>query len=203
MYRVEAMRQDLIANVSHELRTPLTVFRGYLELLQGHQDLSLMKSDKILQQMNEQCQRMERLVQDLLLLSRLESDQPNTKTYQNIPISSLLKNICEDAKLLSGELNHQFNLHLDEGLYLAGQPEELRSAFSNIIFNAVHYTPVNGKIDIYWYQDDTGKHMKVIDTGIGIPTKYIPRITQRFYRVDKARSQRQKRGWYRIRIGYS
>lgn len=193
-YRIEAMRQDFIANVSHELRTPLTVFHGYLEILQNYQNIDEKNFEEILNHMTSQCQRMERLVQDLLLLSRLESDEPNLESHQLVDISSMLKNIYEDAKLLSGKERHEFNLHLDEHLTLKGQSDELRSAFSNLIYNAVHYTPAKGRIDIHWYQDENGKHMRVDDTGIGIPAKYIPRITQRFYRVDKARPYREKGG---------
>lgn len=193
-FRLESMRQDFIANVSHELRTPLTVFHGYLELLNDYKNIDEKKFAEILQHMSEQSERMERLVQDLLLLSRLESDQPDLESHQQVAVASMLKNICDDAKKLSGKKQHQFYLYLDETLYLAGQPEELRSAFSNLIYNAVHYTPARGKIEVFWYRDERGKHMKVIDTGIGIPAKYIPRITQRFYRVDKARSYHSKGG---------
>jgi len=194
-HRLEAMRQDFIANVSHELRTPLTVFHGFLEILQDkHNQISNNKLDEIYQQMYDQCQRMETLVQDLLWLARLESAEPDLKHLQSVPVAVLIRQICDDAQKLSGENQHQFTLELDENLELQGNMEELRSAFSNLIYNAVHYTPAKGCITVRWYQNQRGKHLQVQDTGIGIPKKYIPRITQRFYRVDKTPSPRQKAG---------
>lgn len=194
IYRLEGVRQDFIANVSHELRTPLTVFRGYLELLQAQADVSPEVLSEMVSHMSGQCRRMELLVQDLLLLSRLENHEPNVERHQQVNVGNMLKEICKDAKLLSGEKAHHFTLHIDDALLLDGQPEELRSAFSNLIYNAVHYTPAQGQIIVSWRQDETGKHMTVKDTGIGIAEKYIPRITQRFYRVDKARPSRDKGG---------
>lgn len=186
---LEKMRQDFIANVSHELGTPLTVFHGYLEIMQNYAVIEKEQYAEMLQHMVEQSQRMESLVKDLLLLARLESNEPDMNQHQQVDIALMLSKICDDAKLLSGKKQHHFSLHLDKNLQLIGQADELRSAFSNLIYNAVHYTPAHGKIDIHWYQDKTGKHVKIIDTGIGIPEKYLPRITQRFYRVDKSRSK--------------
>ena len=188
--RLETMRQDFIANVSHELRTPLTVFHGYLELLKDGMDLSAEQLAEMVTHMTGQADRMLQLVEDLLLLSRLESVEPNPDSRQAVPVASIIHNIVEDAKSLSGARNHKFNLTIDEGLTLASEPEELRSAFSNLIYNAVHYTPAGGLITVRWYQDATGKHMEVEDSGIGIAKKHIPRLTQRFYRVDKARSSK-------------
>ncbi len=191
-YRLESMRRDFIANVSHELRTPLTVFHGYLELLKGSvQDLSSNQLQEIVDQMEGQANRMMQLVEDLLLLSRLESAEPDIESHQKVSVASVLQNICEDAKTLSGHKQHHFILELDDQLTLEGAPEELRSAFSNLIYNAVHYTPDQGTITVRWYITPEGaKHMEVEDTGIGIPAKHIPRLTQRFYRVDKARSSK-------------
>ncbi len=191
---LEAMRQDFIANVSHELRTPLTVFHGYLELLQQHNGLDQEQLKAIITQMAGQSQRMERLVEDLLWLSRLEHDRPNKMDLQDVPVASILKNICEDATSLSGKNQHQFILEIDESVALSGQAEELRSAFSNLIFNAVHYTPKGGTITVRWFADAKGKHLSVEDTGVGIPEKHIPRITQRFYRIDESRTTRDKEG---------
>lgn len=186
-YRIQAMRQDFVANVSHELRTPITVFRGYLELLESQEQFDREQFKEVLEHMSSQSQRMERLVQDLLLLSTLESEVPHAKINQEIVVADMLQDIITDAKTLSGSDQHQFTLEADQQLTLMGRFDEIRSAFSNIIYNAVRYTPANGKIDIRWYQDQNGKHMQVTDTGIGIAEKYIPLLTQRFYRVDKAR----------------
>ena len=190
-YHLEKMRQDFIANVSHELRTPLTVFHGYLELLLDQPDLDKKKASKILKQMSEQNVRMQNLVSDLLLLSRLEADEPDIKKHQPVNVAHMIRVICEDAKTVSGERQHLFLINIDESLQIEGEKDELRSAFSNIVVNAVRYTPAGGKITVRWYEDANGAHFEVNDTGIGIAEKHIDRITQRFYRVDKARSREQ------------
>lgn len=187
--RLESMRQDFIANVSHELRTPLTVFHGYLELLKdGSMDISGPQFSGVIDQMTGQANRMMQLVEDLLLLSRLESVEPDHDAYQIVAVASLARDICRDAQSLSGEKQHQFVLELDESLMLSGDTKELRSAFSNLVYNAVHYTPEQGVITVRWYEEGHVSYFEVVDTGIGIADKDISRITQRFYRVDKGRS---------------
>jgi len=193
-HRLEAMRQDFIANISHELRTPLTVFQGYLEILQDHDMIDADHRANIFNQMQDQTDRMSRLIEDLLLLSKLESNTPNKEEYLDIDVASLVQDICHDARQLSGDQQHEFYLSLDKQLKLKADKFEIRSAFSNLVYNAVRYTPAGGKIEIYWYQDQHGKHFKVKDSGIGIAKKYIPRITQRFYRVDKSRTYKGKGG---------
>lgn len=187
-HKLESMRKVFVANVSHELRTPLTVFQGYLELLRDPTDLDKEQLVQIVEHMDSQAARMHQLVEDLLLLSRLENVEPDIERHQTIPVASMLHNIHNDAVSLSGKKNHRFILELDESLTLDGDPEELRSAFSNLVYNAVHYTPDEGTITIRWYHEGNTKYMEVQDTGIGIEAKHIPRVTQRFYRVDKARS---------------
>lgn len=140
----------------------------------------------MLEMMTTQSKRMERLVQDLLLLSRLESHQPDMGKKEVVNVALLLKQVIEDAKSLSGG-KHKFRIDVDNTLQLSGVLDELRSAFSNIVYNAVRYTPDGGLIEIQWLKNSKGKHFSVKDTGIGIPKKYIPRVTQRFYRVDKSR----------------
>ena len=190
-HRLEKMRQEFIANVSHELRTPLTVFHGYLELLLDKPTIDPEQLKTMLQQMSEQNIRMGDLVSDLLLLSRLESVEPDMTTHQPVMVSQVVRSICEDAKSVSGNQKHTFIIDLNEGLEIDGSKEELRSAFSNIVVNAVRYTPANGEITVRWYRDTSGAHFEVTDTGIGIAPKHIDRVTQRFYRVDKARSREQ------------
>lgn len=185
---LEGMRRDFIANVSHELRTPLTVLHGYLEILQTQDTVDSNMLSDILPMMHTQSERMGKLVQDLLLLSRLEGHLPNTEDHSHVDVSSLLNNICADAKKLSGEKQHKFILQVDQDLTLQGKSDELHSAFSNLIYNAVHYTPPHGTITVNWFCDQQGKKMQVQDTGIGITEEHLPKITQRFYRVDKARS---------------
>ena len=187
-HNLESMRKVFVANVSHELRTPLTVFQGYLELLKDASDLTKAQLTEIIEHMDSQATRMHQLVEDLLLLSRLENVEPDPERQQAVPVASMLRNIRDDAVSLSGKKQHTFILELDETLTLVADPEELRSAFSNLVYNAVHYTPAGGNITIRWYTQGNEKYMEVEDTGIGIDTKHIPRVTQRFYRVDKARS---------------
>lgn len=187
-HKLESMRKDFVANVSHELRTPLTVFQGYLELLKEVSELSTEQLSEIVLHMKSQASRMHHLVEDLLLLSRLESVEPDMERYQEVPVASMLKNIRDDAVSLSAKQQHRFILEVDENLTLNADPAELRSAFSNLVYNAVNYTPAHGTITIRWYQRGAAKIMEVADTGFGIDAKHIPRVTQRFYRVDKARS---------------
>lgn len=190
LHYLEKMRQDFVANVSHELRTPLTVIHGYLEtLLDSSDDRS--SQHKIFTQMYQQSLRMEKLVEDLLLLSRLEAHSENLThhTSHMICIPALIKNICHDAQILSGKRSHKITLALDEKLQLYGEENEIHGAFSNIIFNAVHYTPAAGSIHIAWFYDNNSAQLIVRDSGIGICAEDIPRITERFYRVDKARSR--------------
>lgn len=192
--RLEGMRRDFIANFSHELRTPMTVLRGYLEGMQGDENLQRDWGDA-LRTMNQQIKRMEYINDDLLFLSRLESpDNPRSDEINNIP--GLLAAIHEDAQALSQSLDqkqHRIELDYDESLYLHGSDNELRTAFSNLIFNAVRYTPAGGTIKIRWYADDDGAHLEVKDSGDGIAAHHIPRLTERFYRVDEGRS-REKGG---------
>lgn len=186
---LERMRQDFVANVSHELRTPLTVIHGYLEMLLQDERKSAFK--KIYLQMFAQTTRMQNLIADLLLLSSIESDELNPGAIQVVQVHKLLKIICEEAKALS-QNKHIIILRSDKNLTLKGNESELRTLFSNLIFNAVKYTPEGGKIEVNWKKINQ-KNKKIIfevrDTGIGIAKKHIPRLTERFYRVDKARSR--------------
>jgi two-component system phosphate regulon sensor histidine kinase PhoR len=182
---LERMRQDFVANVSHELRTPLTVIHGYLEALiqQNKTDSKALK--KIFLQMHQQTLRIE----DLLLLSRLESQEDDALGQESVNVPLLLKSIHHDAEEFSGESRHDIQLNADDSIFISGNANELRSLFSNIIFNAVKYTPEKGRIMIEWYANKGQAVFSVKDTGIGIAAEHIPRITERFYRVDPARSR--------------
>jgi two-component system phosphate regulon sensor histidine kinase PhoR len=182
--RLEQMRKDFFANVSHELRTPLTVIKGYLETLLDSDDLK-PAMQRALEQMSQQSMRMDALINDLLLLNRLETDA-RTKAADNIPIDSLLKQIQHDAQALSSDKQHTIDLDSDVTLKLIGSASELQSAFSNLIFNAVKYTPAHKKITIRSWHDDKGAHVSVIDEGVGIEPQHIPRLTERFYRADSS-----------------
>lgn len=189
IHYLETIRQDFVANVSHELRTPLTVIHGYIEslLMQYNNDPHLRK---IFEQMFQQSTRMERLIEDLLLLARLENDLPQQEEFKQISVAALIDPIVKDAKTLSGKKMHHFSLYIDHNLKILGMENELTSAFSNLIFNAVHYTSENGHINICWYAKKNHAYFEVSDTGIGIAPEHIDRITERFYRVDRDRSRK-------------
>lgn len=184
---LERVRRDFIANVSHELRTPLTVIRGYLEALIEQND-SNPAWDKIFKQMHQHSLRMEHIIKDLLFLSHLETTEQEIVYQKKLPIADMLTAVCEDAQQLS-QGQHQISLSKDTTLSLDGIAEELKSLFYNLIGNAVKYTPKGGKIEVIWKLENEEACFKVIDNGIGIEKKDIPRITERFYRVDKARSR--------------
>jgi two-component system, OmpR family, phosphate regulon sensor histidine kinase PhoR len=189
LQRLEQVRQDFVANVSHELRTPLTVITGFIETMQdSFENQELREWEHPLNLMAQQASRMQNIVNDLLLLSRLESEVPrNLRKVVDIP--DILMNLIQDAQALSGDQVHHIESFVDQTLKIYGQPDELTSAFSNIIFNAVRYTPSGGKITIRWYHDDFNGYFSVEDTGEGIAEQHIPRLTERFYRVDVGRSR--------------
>jgi len=185
--QLEKMRNDFVANVSHELKTPLTVLRGYLELMESGN--SPKEFEKPIKRMGEQVVRMRSLVDDLLLIARLESEKLNDGSHEFVNIPSLLGEICTAAKRLDGCPELVLELHSDSGLY--GDPKELESAFSNLTMNAVRYTPVDGKITVRWSESEQGGCLAVEDSGEGIAARHIPFLTKRFYRVDRGRSREQ------------
>jgi two-component system phosphate regulon sensor histidine kinase PhoR len=187
LHLLEQMRKDFVANVSHELRTPLTVICGYLETLLDNVEEVNPRWVRALQQMQQQGGRMQTLLNDLLLLAKLEAtDYPSDN--QPVAVPALLQSIKNDAQALSGAKNQEIILDVESEWSLKGSEAELRSAFSNLIFNAVKYTPAEGKIRIRWWADGRGAHLSVQDSGIGIDPKHIPRLTERFYRVDSSRA---------------
>lgn len=187
--RLERMRRDFVANVSHELRTPLTVVRGYLETLQ--EDLGEDAPEarrQALDQMDKQTARMVRIVEDLLLLARLEAADP-TPPEEPVAVPSLLAGICMEAAPLARRRGHRIVQDVDEGLWLRGDERQLHSAFSNLVFNALRYMPEPGRVTLRWHRSDGGARLDVEDTGIGIAPQHLPRLTERFYRVDVSRSR--------------
>jgi two-component system, OmpR family, phosphate regulon sensor histidine kinase PhoR len=184
---VARMRRDFIANVSHELKTPLTVVSGFLETLQ---DLALepRQRDRCLQLMQEQAKSMERLVNDLLTLSSLESEQ-NALAEAPFAMVPLLLELSADAKALSGG-RHTVAVEVSDAATVIGSRDELASAFGNLVSNAIRYTPAGGTITLAWHLvDDGAGSFSVTDTGIGIAPEHLPRLTERFYRVDRSRSR--------------
>lgn len=187
LYKLEQVRRDFVANVSHELRTPLTVISGFLETLSDDPETRLDARQYALQLMSQQTARMQHIVDELLFLSRLETEQRPVRLEQ-VAVSAMLRTLYEEAKSLSGG-RHEIRLEADQDLQLRGNQEELRSAFTNLVSNAVRYTPAGGTVTIRWYADGVGAHFQVQDTGVGIAEHDIPRLTERFYRVDAARSR--------------
>ena len=185
--RIEAMRRDFVANVSHELRTPLTVVNGYVENLRDMTDLTREDAQRALQRMTEQTKRMENLVTDLLTLSRLENDR-SPLHEEGIDMSALLNEIYHDGQLLNGGV-HSVHLEILSDAKLLGNHDELRSAFGNLLSNAIRYTPAGGTISLRWAECDGQLVFSVQDSGIGVAAQHIPRLTERFYRVDHSRSR--------------
>jgi len=184
---VARMRRDFIANVSHELKTPLTVISGFVETLRDL-DVDEKQRTRFLQLMDEQARNMQRLVADLLTLSALESDQ-NPVHEERFAVVPLLLALSSDAKALSNG-RHDVALDIGDAATILGSRDEIASAFGNLVSNAVRYTPAKGKITIAWQVDDAGRGVfAVTDTGIGIAPEYVPRLTERFYRVDRSRSR--------------
>jgi two-component system phosphate regulon sensor histidine kinase PhoR len=187
--RLEEMRRDFVSNISHELRTPLTVIHGYLESMQDESDEALAEWRDTLDMMMRQSGRMQNIVNDLLMLSRLENEELKQASREEVPVPALLNSLREEAIALGTEKEHTVTLECDNELGLYGIQNELYSAFSNLVFNAVRYTPKGGRITIRWYHNASGAHLEVEDTGIGIPPQHLPRLTERFFRVDVGRSR--------------
>ena len=185
--RIEVMRRDFVANVSHELRTPLTVVGGFIETLGDMPNLENDMARKAIQLMGEQTQRMGRLVADLLTLSKLE-DTLNALQEDVVDVPALLRMLCEEGESLSAK-RHVLRLELMSEHALLGSAEELRSAFGNLISNAICYTPQGGTILVSWHEQGDQLVFSVQDSGIGIAPQHIPRLTERFYRVDHSRSR--------------
>lgn len=187
LHRLEVMRTDFVANVSHELRTPITVISGYLETLTENLDQFAPRWRKPLEQMLQQSRRMEAIVRDLLLLSRLET-KALTRQQSLVDLEALLSEIRNDTLLAFQDKGHDLQVQCDAGLLLKGDRSELYSALSNLSFNAAKYTPNGGRIQIEAQLDDTALRVSVTDNGIGVEEQHIPRLTERFYRVDASRA---------------
>ncbi|MDO6441477.1 MULTISPECIES: phosphate regulon sensor histidine kinase PhoR [unclassified Marinobacter] len=186
LHQLEQMRRDFVSNVSHEMRTPLTVISGYLETLSDSADELPPKWQRAVNTMATQSFRMEALITDLILLSRIETGE-QTMTDAPTDVGALARQICQDARTLSGEKQHEIIFQAADTQKLKGDENQLRSAFSNLIFNAVKYTPAHGQIIVSWYTNSSGGHLSVKDTGSGIDEIHIPRLTERFYRADPSR----------------
>lgn len=184
--RLETMRRDFVANVSHELRTPLTVLVGFLETVRELK-LDPERSRDYLNLMAEQSRRMQRIIDDLLTLSTLES-APEPPRDERVDMALLLSRIHGEATALSAG-RQRVSLDAEQGFDLVGTESEIASAFGNLASNAVRYTPQGGEVRLIWRSSQKGAEFTVEDTGVGIESEHIPRLTERFYRVDRGRSR--------------
>ncbi len=184
--QLQSMRRDFVANASHELRSPLTVITGYLDALADDQKLDPTWSAPILE-MRRQAERMSTIIRDLLELSKLESGE-RPLDEEPIDIPGMLALLRKETLALEHR-PHEVRLKLDSTHWLKGVENEVHSIVSNLLSNAVKYTPPQGEIELHWWTDEEGGHIAVRDTGVGIAPEHIPRLTERFYRVDSGRSR--------------
>ncbi|MDP5291680.1 phosphate regulon sensor histidine kinase PhoR [Oceanimonas sp. CHS3-5] len=183
---LEQVRKSFVANVSHELRTPLTVLKGYLEMLEEPPSEQMWrKTQKVLL---EQTQRMDALVNQLMTLTRYEA-APDSDFTKVVDMPAMLQMLEQEALALSGDRGHRFSFEVEPGLRVRGEPEQLRSAVSNLVYNAVRHTPAGSHIHVEWGRQGEFGRFAVSDDGDGIAPEHIARLTERFYRVDKARSR--------------
>jgi len=183
--QVERMRREFVANVSHELRTPLTVIAGFLETLRDERDPQTAR--RSIDLMEEQSRRMQRLVEDLLTLSSLDSSPP-PPLEESIDMEQLVQRMAADARALSAG-RHRIEVESESGVRLLGSEKEIASALGNLVSNAIRYTPDGGRVSLRWHATPDGAAFDVEDSGIGIAPEHLPRLSERFYRVDRGRSR--------------
>lgn len=186
IYHLNMIRRDFVANASHELRTPLTVIAGFLETL-GESQLTPENHRRPLTLMRNQTERMRSIIEDLLTLSRLEMED-HSEEVAPVDVGAEIREILHEAQALS-DGQHELVAEVDADLLLLGNQPELHSAFSNLVFNAVRHTPPGSRVRVLWRDDGRGPVFAVQDNGPGIAPEHIPRLTERFYRVDKGRSR--------------
>jgi two-component system phosphate regulon sensor histidine kinase PhoR len=187
LQKTDAMRRDFVANVSHEMRTPITVLMGFLETVQTL-DLEKSQRDQYFDMMMSQAQRMKSLVEDLLTLANLEANSLPAAT-NGVNVETLMALLRNDAEALS-KGKHSFSFKVLDPSFLLGDEREILSAFSNLVSNAIRYTPDTGAIDVTWRLNADGQgEFSVTDSGPGIASEHISRLTERFYRVDRSRSR--------------
>lgn len=185
--RLNRLRQEFVANVSHEIKSPLTVVTGYLETIEDHADKPPKRA--IIREMSRQCQRMRHLVEDLLELSRLEASELSDYDLQDVDLGRLTDEVRREAQTLTSEAQHTIEVEGESGVMVRGRAEELHSALFNLVSNALRYSPDGGVVSIGWQRKNDRVRLSVTDQGVGIKKGQIARLTERFYRVDKARSR--------------
>ncbi|GLT19493.1 PAS domain-containing sensor histidine kinase [Vibrio zhanjiangensis] len=186
--QLEGMRRNFFANVSHELRTPMTVLQGYLEMTEDPDMVVGPMWSKAHGVMTEQLNRMNGLVNQLLTLSKIEA-APMHELEEVVDVPAMLEVLEKEAQSLSGDQQHQLCFEVDKELLVLGDEDQLRSAISNLVYNAVKYTPAGADVKVRWYRSGQGACLEVEDSGEGIEPQHLHRLTERFYRVDKARSR--------------
>ncbi|RJS95044.1 phosphate regulon sensor histidine kinase PhoR [Salinisphaera sp. Q1T1-3] len=186
--RLEFTRRDFVANASHELRTPLTVLRGYLEMMseEAGADAALADWQRPIREMENQSARMGHLIDSLLRLARLEGEGLQQR-QENIDVSALVTRLVEETQRSAAGAAHRFEVVADEGLALFGRPGEIESVITNLLGNAVRYSASDTVVRITWASSEQGATLAVSDEGPGIAAEHIPRLTERFYRVDAGR----------------
>lgn len=184
--QLQSMRKDFVANASHELRSPLTVISGYLDALADDESLDPTWNTPVLE-MRRQAERMRTIIKDLLELSKLESGE-HTQEEHPVDIGGMLALLRKEV-MASEQRPRNVRLQLESDALIKGVESELHSIASNLISNAVKYTPPEGEIELRWWIDEAGAHLSVRDTGVGIAEEHIPRLTERFYRVDPGRAR--------------
>jgi two-component system, OmpR family, phosphate regulon sensor histidine kinase PhoR len=185
VHNLEQMRQDFVANVSHELRTPLTVINGYIETISDNNKTPTW--EKPLQQILQQGKRMSLLINDLLVLSKLETTEAG-HNQKELELAPLLISIKNEAEALGNDKQQTIRLECDASIRIIANEKEIHSAFSNLAINAVKYTPEQGVIDLHLWKNENHVYFSVSDNGPGIDSKHLPRLTERFYRVDASRN---------------
>ena len=185
--RLANMRKDFVANVSHELGTPITVIKGYLEAILDNRDSFDERWHKPIEQMRQQSIRMENMVRDLLMLSSLET-KTMSKNREAVNVASLIHEIESDTRQIFSDKSHRFITHCEDNAIIMGKRNELYSAISNLVVNAAKYTPPNGTVELITSRDEHNFYVEVRDNGIGIEPHHLPRLTERFYRVDGSRA---------------
>jgi two-component system phosphate regulon sensor histidine kinase PhoR len=187
-HRLKKMRREFVANVSHELKTPLTVVRGYVEMIQETEHALDPHWHKVFNTIEGQVSRMERLVEQLLSLSKVENNRDD-EDMKLVDMPVLVENLVEDARWLNQSKQHELRTHITQGICVFGIETELKSACANLISNAIAYTSPGGQIDVSWRRNGDKVIFSVKDNGDGIKADKLNRLTERFYRIDKSRSR--------------